>query len=185
MKRRLLNLLTAGSLLLCVAVCVLWVRSYWRYDQVNRFGADHVLELSSGDGVFAVMYGPTYKGPGAVQWPTSWRYRNYKALGKNGLPGQMAIASHRRLHRLGLAYDANRLITPSLGPPYYSSHRLYLPHWLVALALAALPSARSWRRWRCRRARAAGGCPACGYDLRATPDRCPECGAAAGPAGAS
>ena len=28
MRRRLLNLLTALSLLLCVAVCVLWVRSY-------------------------------------------------------------------------------------------------------------------------------------------------------------
>ena len=28
MNRRLLNLLTALSLLLCVAVCVLWVRSY-------------------------------------------------------------------------------------------------------------------------------------------------------------
>jgi len=33
MRRRLLNLLTALSLLLCVAVCVLWVRSYWIGDR--------------------------------------------------------------------------------------------------------------------------------------------------------
>jgi hypothetical protein len=32
-RRRLLNLLTAGSLLLCVAVCGLWVRSYWHIDE--------------------------------------------------------------------------------------------------------------------------------------------------------
>ena len=34
LRRRLLNLLTALSLLLCVAVCVLWVRSYAVADQI-------------------------------------------------------------------------------------------------------------------------------------------------------
>jgi hypothetical protein len=34
-KRRLFNLAAAVSLVLCVAVCVLWVRSYTRLDSVT------------------------------------------------------------------------------------------------------------------------------------------------------
>jgi len=53
-----------------------------------------------------------------------------------------------------------------------------VPYWLACSLLASLPAFR-WRR----RGPTAGLCSACGYDLRATPDRCPECGAIAGAAG--
>ena len=47
--------------------------------------------------------------------------------------------------------------------------------WPVAVLFSRLVS--RWRRWRRWRARAARGlCARCGYDLRASPNRCPECG---------
>jgi hypothetical protein len=49
-----------------------------------------------------------------------------------------------------------------------------LTPWLIGPARYAL-SAISARRLRRR-----GLCPYCGYDLRASPDRCPECGRARG-----
>ena len=51
-----------------------------------------------------------------------------------------------------------------------------IPHWLVTLLLAVLPALYLGAAILSRSHRA-GLCPKCGYDLRATPDRCPECGA--------
>jgi hypothetical protein len=55
----------------------------------------------------------------------------------------------------------------------------YLPHWLASLSFALLPTVWYLRAAaRLRRRRGRGCCVHCGYDLRATPDRCPECGTA-------
>ncbi len=56
---------------------------------------------------------------------------------------------------------------------------LIVPLWFVLAVASTLPIVwMRYRRGRSRRARLAKGlCPACGYDLRATPERCPECGA--------
>jgi PAS domain S-box-containing protein len=54
-----------------------------------------------------------------------------------------------------------------------------LPNWFLLAVLAVLPARwAALRRGRWRRAELAarGRCPSCGYDLRATPERCPECG---------
>jgi len=68
--------------------------------------------------------------------------------------------------------------------PFETTH-YSVRYWMLALAAGLLPSA--WLTFRLppilrQRVRSQRQerrqCPNCGYDLRATPDRCPECGAA-------
>ncbi|MDB5330124.1 MAG: hypothetical protein JWP03_1275 [Phycisphaerales bacterium] len=71
----------------------------------------------------------------------------------------------------------------SLRPSLYrynwrsrSAGMISIPFWLLLMVAAGpLWWERLKSRARARRTRS-GRCPACGYDLRATPDQCPECG---------
>src|SRR5687768_2898291 len=76
MRRRFLrfafNALSILSLLLCVGVCVLWVRSYRRGDAVLSFDTVRMRGLKSNTGglyAFSIA--------GFVGRPTPWMYRNY------------------------------------------------------------------------------------------------------------
>jgi hypothetical protein len=82
-------------------------------------------------------------------------------------PVWTATHAHRRL---GFRYESG-----SAGP-WGACRFVAIPLWaFLAPALAALLVA-GMRRARARTRRRRGACEVCGYDLRATPQRCPECG---------
>ena len=82
------------------------------------------------------------------------------------------------LHLWGMRYDYDLLSAYPLTAIYRRSVDIY--YWLPSCIFAVLPASRVLLRLRThciklQRSRT-GRCQACGYDLRATPDRCPECG---------
>jgi len=167
--RFILNVLTALSLALGVAAGVFWVRSdqTWEWVSYEGEGGRQYTAMSR---LGAVVFDVT-DGWLAGDGPRV-RSRSDPILDRDQPPPNVW-----HWHGLGVgrtAYDIGYASTGWTGRARSTS--LTVPYWMLLPLTLALPAIWLVRRVLRRRRRGPGLCRACGYDLRATPDRCPECG---------
>jgi hypothetical protein len=185
------------SLLLCIGACVLWVRSRTEMDQwlwsyirwlPDKSCASNQAWLKSD---FRLELGTTWGHVEPYNGRLVWGY--YVSADQSG--GHPRFTQEHRLYNpMELWMSGNKV--PWEWVPMRFVHvtrhaqrdgddstviAISLAHWFAIMLPLILPAWSGWRRiiqpMRRRRASARGLCPKCGYDLRASPDRCPECGA--------
>jgi hypothetical protein len=167
----LLHTTTLLSLLLCAATIALWIRSHTHLDDIDHFShPQRYWSLRSAEGRLYLQQ-TWAAGPYWHQSPrTEYTTGELARLKYANLPFKWQAA--------GFAYGHVPILSLSTSMTL-TAHVYQAPHAFFAL-LFALPPAlwlrAAIRRRRLRARRAANACPTCGYDLRATPDRCPECG---------
>jgi len=164
----------ALSLFLFVASLILWLRSYFVGDLLRHIGQDVIPNtsyfISSTSGTLSLsIYQQTSKDPaiGGGRYPPGFSSERWDSRADPLRWPSGAIAN-----TLGFAAAHHRLAE---GDDY----TLVVPYYALSAALLAPPLV--WLVRSRRRTIAVAGlrCAKCGYDLRATPDRCPECGRAA------
>jgi hypothetical protein len=172
-KRRLFTIAAAASLLLCLGTMILWVGSIGHVDAGFWASQSHDLSYYSWSGCFggyvAIGDGPSNPANrGLKHWRYDDRGRIYSLSSSPLMPGPGPW---------GFGFHVGRSVA---GGWIHGGHRIitaFAPHWFLAAVFTVFPL--QWIKRRLVRARRLrkGLCEACGYDLRATRERCPECGA--------
>lgn len=184
------------ALLLFLAAVAMWARSYWKGVAVSR-------ETCDGDSLF-ISSGSVSVGNGRVRvsthsrrfesrlayerWAprnltnvsfaaTPLRYRFPSLLGHFAVRVETSRSEKDEFRGLRSTRSTGAQTGPSVSGKYVEVNReATVPLGYIALLflLLGMPAIVQARRWL--RTVPPGHCRRCGYDLRATEDRCPECG---------
>jgi hypothetical protein len=190
-KRWLFNLAAAVSLSLIAVIAALWVRSYLPGQTLSGRG------IAVGGFSNFPFGGPTDR-QAADHFPIQFRGCGYVFIARGGglefywqelrsPENRLAVGSmyaHVEQTVLGFGLVRAPRGTTISGKPWGRQGTLRLPFWFLVLLPMLLPLlwlVRSRRLRRTRWRQDHGLCRSCGYDLRGSKDRCPECGTEAKP----
>jgi hypothetical protein len=187
--RRTVRIFCFLCLIGCLAISTMWVRSQWRIDEIWYIQNDYGVMFESQSGLLFLFIenNPQLSERLAETGSTSGLHGSTRSGARNARwygPTILESAGFRLRDR---GTVSPRVRSAALGPPapriVGRQRELQLPYYFLFL-LSAMPPLfwlRSWylHGYRHRRRVARGLCGHCGYDLRATPDQCPECGAMA------
>ena len=192
--RSLLSAVSLLSLMLSVAIGALWMRSYAtadRFDWQAKGGTLLGVLSTSGRLTLCWKWFPENQvlpaGFSHLTFPSSTVHGADELdvwIGHNELnvmANHYACNSYRTVFEMArLRLQVGGIVDATFGPipppSSITSWMLILPHWVAGLLACLAPTVwvrRTIGQWR----RAAKGlCLCCGYDLRPSLRRCPECG---------
>ena len=171
MRRRLFMLASAVSLVTCVAATGLWVRSYSLWDEwcVAVSGKGDAVCLTGSRGRLCLALDRRASDSASVL--------GHSCDAPFELDPREADANNSTNWRFAGVHYAQGASSGG-GGFFYEWKQIYLPFWpvVVATGAGAISLAVRSRPRRCGTAGSQINCRACGYDLRASTGRCPECG---------
>jgi hypothetical protein len=195
-RRAVRNTSIALSLLLFVVTLALWVTSYFGFVTGSRewivqnpsWAQSRFVDVFASRGGLQLAAGSNWWSKQFVDVGGTWIMQRRVPLSFK--PGRTIYPSDGYANLAGIRQYARGAgfawVRTEAGPPgpRDTAPRLgtdativVLPLWFLAVVFGVGPAIAATRWRRRRRERRRGLCQRCGYDLRASPDRCPECGA--------